>query len=956
MKRRFPIQVTIAAFIFYLVSLCHGVTVNSLGLTAKVAAWDWTPIVGQPLLWLLTLPLRLLPEAWIPLGLNVFSALTAALTLGLLTRTIQLLPWDWPWPEKKRWITVFPVLLACGLCGLELNFWQEATAASGEMLQLLLLAAAVWLLLEYRASRKIRWLEAAVFVWGLGMAENWVMQLTLPLFVAGIIWLEGINFFQRRFVLRLAILGLAGFAVYAVLPLANSLAPQSPLSFSEAWLASLKQSKQTLMGLYHLFWRAHRMLAVAAVLYFSVPLLACLVRLRDEGTANKFGVERFQTWLYRGLKVLLLLACIWLAFDPSTGLRQILQRQSGILLPLLTLDYLSALGAAFLAGNLLLIAQRPLPPTDYLPPSPLAKIPWRRLAVPTAALLLALVAVGLVARNSAAIGRMNFHPLERFGELVIKSLPTDGGVMLSDQPQKLVAWQAALARHPGGQKWQSVDTRLLPLPTYRARLDRRQPGGWLTDTNRHNLTPPETIRLLEQQARTNRLFYLHYTSGLLCERFYLEPAGAVYELKLRGKNPLDIPALSSNTIAICETFWSDIWSKGLVQLMPPPVQRPTGMQKRLQRLGYLPAPQPQDRLQASWHSAQLTGWAVAMQQLGHWSEARLRLEQALQLNPENISARLSLNCNTNHQAGNELGLAGLPQAAEQVGKLQRLGLVMQNNGPVDEPIFCFLLAYGYQQTGLPVQAIEQYERVHALAPDTPAPALALAEIYTRFGVAERAFPLINELRDQVKSLSVTNGLDVQLALLEADCWLTQTNPAQARTVLESVLKQHPDDGPIAHRIAGAYLAVRDYTNALRVVDAQLQKTPDDLTSLNLQAAILFQSGRATSAIPVLDHVLTMTNLPEVRLNRALSLLASGDLAVAEREYLDLDKARVMPGPVNYGLAEIAAQRHDTNQTVHYLQICLTNAPPGSPLWRQINDRLQKLQFGSTNAARKALAD
>jgi hypothetical protein len=47
--------------------------------------------------------------------------------------------------------------------------------------------------------------------------------------------------------------------------------------------------------------------------------------------------------------------------------------------------------------------------------------------------------------------------------------------------------------------------------------------------------------------------------------------------------------------------------------------------------------------------------------------------------------------------------------------------------------------------------------------------------------------------------------------------------------------------------------------------------------------------------------------------------------------------------VNYGLAEIASQRHDTNQMVRYLEICQTNAAPGSPMWRQIHARLQVLE-------------
>ena len=73
---------------------------------------------------------------------------------------------------------------------------------------------------------------------------------------------------------------------------------------------------------------------------------------------------------------------------------------------------------------------------------------------------------------------------------------------------------------------------------YRARLERRLPAGWLTDASRHELTPLETLQLLEHIAQTNRLFYLHFSYGYFFEQFYLEPAGAVYEMKLRGANPL----------------------------------------------------------------------------------------------------------------------------------------------------------------------------------------------------------------------------------------------------------------------------------------------------------------------------------------------------------------------------------------------------------------------------------
>jgi len=267
---RLPRYVALAAALVYGLTLSWGTTVNSLPLAAKVAGWDWMPMANEPLAWLLIWPLRCLPAGWIPVSLHLFFAICGALTLGLLARSIELLPWDNAPDENKKWPKHLPVLLACAICGFEFNFWQEATAAAGVMLNQLLLAAGIWCLLEYRAGKESRWLNAAALVWGLGMAENWVMLLNLPLFVAALIWLRRRRFFKWTFLQRMALLGLAGFSIYALLPLVNGLNPHSPWSFGGAWLASFKTTKNTFLALYFEFWVRHRLMTVALLLFLSV--------------------------------------------------------------------------------------------------------------------------------------------------------------------------------------------------------------------------------------------------------------------------------------------------------------------------------------------------------------------------------------------------------------------------------------------------------------------------------------------------------------------------------------------------------------------------------------------------------------------------------------------------------------------------------------------------------------
>jgi hypothetical protein len=50
---------------------------------------------------------------------------------------------------------------------------------------------------------------------------------------------------------------------------------------------------------------------------------------------------------------------------------------------------------------------------------------------------------------------------------------------------------------------------------------------------------------------------------------------------------------------------------------------------------------------------------------------------------------------------------------------------------------------------------------------------------------------------------------------------------------------------------------------------QFAKTPGDVPSLNSQAIILIQSKRAAEALPIPDHVLTLTNLAAARINRLM---------------------------------------------------------------------------------------
>ena len=924
--RRLPVQVTLAALMVYAISLSHGVTLNSLPLTAKVAGWDWQPMNSQPLLWLFTLPLRWLPGGWVVWGLNLFSALCGALTLGLLARSLELADWDRPLQMLGAWPAKLPILLACVVCGLEFNFWREATAATGAMLETLLFAAAIFCLFQFRSSREFRWLPAAAFVWGLGMAENWLMLLTLPLFLIALLWQGQLSLLNKNLLLRLGLAGLAGFAIIIILPLANGLSPHSPWSFSEAWMNFLRNYKFLALNIYGVFWRSYRMTSLAVVVFFLVPILPAMIRMRDTGTLDKQFVDQFQVWLYRGLKSVILLACLWLAFDPVVGPRQLVLKQTGLALPFLSLDYLLGIGSGILTGNLLL-AIFAKPPEIYRRPN-FFETAFERAAVPGCVVLLTLATLGLLTRNARAITEVNRQSLTQFGTAALHSLPP-GGILLCDDPQRLLVFQAAAAAQKQSRAWLTLDTHLLPSVAYRRQMANHYAGDWLTNLDQGQLNPAGVIKLINNLAQSNPICFLNRNFGYLSEVFYLQSAGLTFGLHAYDENAIQPPPLTAETIAQNEKFWDDFTPQldalrarcSATMTNPPPSLRAV-----YQRLHLQAVPPTQSRRLCEWYAIALDDWGVQLQRAGQLPAAQRRLAQALALNGKNLAADVNWQSNSNLLAGTQQNLAAVDKLTTTLGSFPNLARFNFLYGPVDEPAFCYLLGNACYQVGLPRQSIQQFERAQALAPGVAAPQIALIRLYTRFHRETQAQELIQHLRAEIPTLPEKNTLDTELSLLEANTWLAQTNSANALNLLQSVLKKNPDDTRLADVVLHAYVSFGDYTNALELIQQKLAVAPDNLSSLFNQAAIFMRLGQFTNALPVLDHALTLSNLPPIRLTRAVARIEAGEYDAAEADYLELAKTATNNLPIYSGLAEIARRRHDTNRALEYLEHCLKARP------------------------------
>ena len=317
-----------------------------------------------PLFWLVSYPLRWVPVQNIPLALNLFSCLCACLTLALLARSVLLLPQDRTQEQRKRVgdnamtlsirLSWLPPLFAAVICGLQLTFWESATAAtsqaltnsSNEMLDLLLFAYVLRCLLEYRVEWRESWLLRAAFVYGLGVTNNWAMIGFLPLFVVALIWIKGLTFFNLRFLTRIFFCGLAALSLYLLLPATQGIEHTAHVPFWPALKVNLIGQKNILGMLYKYGRQTVLLLSLASL----VPVLIISIRWSSYfGDTSEIGVA-LAKFMFHVIHGLFLIVCVWVSMDPPFS-----PRNQGFGVAFLTFYYLGALSIGYFVGYFSLV-------------------------------------------------------------------------------------------------------------------------------------------------------------------------------------------------------------------------------------------------------------------------------------------------------------------------------------------------------------------------------------------------------------------------------------------------------------------------------------------------------------------------------------------------------------------------------------------------------------------------
>ena len=946
-----PRLLAVVALAVYLLTLNHWVSLFNLESVARTSGWVWAPQVFNPLSFAVAYPFHWLPVASIPIALNLFSVVCAALTLGLLARSVAILPHDRTEAQRAREQSAFsfltipaawlPPVFSVLLCGLQLTFWENATNFTGDMVGLLLFAFVIWSLLEYRLDEREGRLFLAAFIYGAGMANDWPMVGFSPVFITAIIWIRGLSFLSPRFFERMALCGLAGMLFYLLLPLVVAISGKVPVTF---W-GALKFNLSLQFHVVKAFFTNGSVMETLGLLSLSslVPLLMLAIRWRPTfGDTSPIGTA-LAGFMFHLVHAAFLVVCVWVAFDSPLS-----PREKGFGL---TLYYLGALCAGYYSGYFLLVFGK----------QPITLLQWRRssqfvsLNIPIVLgvrLLFILAVAGLIYKNAPQLRAENDDTFQHYTSLVGENLPRTGGVLLADDPRRLYLQEATLARDGRAKDFIFLDTQSLIWPGYHQFLHKKFPGKWpetVSATETKKLAPLQLITLLATLGKTNELYYLHPSFGYYFEQFYLEPHGLVYKLKILPNHTFLPPLPDKNAIAVNETFWLRAGMEAFPSVehalaVPKPGAPQSWGEKCLARLQAAQERNPNAVVVGSFYSRSLDFWGVEMQRAGALARAAAHFEMAEKLNPDNVVAQINLQFNHSLQAGESVPVDLSKVTTDQFGRYRTWKEVLNANGPFDEPSFCFENGIVMVQGGLFLQAIAQFNRVRQLAPDNLDARLCLGQLYNLVRLPDRALDAIQDVRGQLKKFSLTDTNEIQLTLIESAAYFEKKEPVRATRLLETGISTYPTNDILLAAAAQFYLANGLFTNALAVIGHKLQLSPDDPNWLFNKGYVYIQLKAYDDAIAVLTHVLSLDKDNHGALYyRAVAYLNSGKLDAARVDYKELSQTFTNSYWITHDLGEIAWRKHETNEAIKNYELYLASVNTNTDEAKIIVQRLHQLK-------------
>ncbi len=934
---KLPWLVAGAFLLLYLVTLSPGAGIGGLAPIGKITGWDWHPFLQFPLYFLVTLPFRALPAAWEPPALNALSALLAAGALGLIARSVQLLPQDRTRDQRERERSRFglltgpaawlPATAAAIMCGLQLLFWQSATNASVDMLNLFVLAWLIRELLEFRLDgREVR-LARLAFVYGLGVTSNAALIALFPFMLGALIWVMGRSFFRSPIILKLSLSGLAGLLLFLLLPVLAVSSDMIELSFWEALRQNLASQKGTLQVGFN-----NRLFPMVMCLGSLFPLILIGIRWPANFGDTSAASGLVRQLMFRVLTLVFLAGSLAMNFHLQHAAKA--QAETG--LSFHSLFLLSALVLGYSLGYLLVVFGKE-PPKGRQKPGTFDLL-INKAMIGLAWLILPLLVVGLARQNFNQVHSLNVSSLYDYAAEVARQLPKEPALVLSDDHALLWLVTDQLRRSGESSHW-LIHTRSLSEPGYHRHLNQVTGGNWpQVPAEMVVARKVDDLYLVKAvaDAATNRpVVYLHPSFGYYFEWFHAEESALVFNLRRYTNSTVQVPPLAEADLQRHEQFLQSQWEATLASLSD--------------RIQSGKASLPESIL-AQVQSRALNHWGTRLQQVDRFADATPWFERSSRLFTNNVSALINLEFNRHHQGGATNPFA-LSDKTISVWKNYRdnIQAALALGGPIDEPGFCVGLGNLFAAGNLQRQSAQQFLRAIALSPNNQFARVQLARTFLQAQAPDRALAVLQVIREQSAATGLNEYAQIDLASLEASALYGKNEIEKANAILDELAVKYPNQPALFEVLSQMFIAAATTRSeflprAEQAVKRHFELSPTNLVALNNLGTIAYlQQDWATADARYSEVLAKEPGAANSRLNRAMANLRAGKLDRALEDYRLLEEKNPTAPAIQFGLGDIADKQGRSADALKHLASYLETAPRGTAEYSNVVERVGKLR-------------
>ncbi len=946
-KTRSPWVLGLLFFVLYLSTLNRWVSVETLGVLAPVVGWDfWGLRMTEPILQLITLPFHFLSQGLAILGISVLNAVLASLAIVWLARSVMLLPQDRSTDQRVRnsdpdglytgrFFFVPPAIAAFSL-GLLFHFWQGATGAASDILNVFLLSYIIRNTLEHRLDGENGWIYRASVVYSIAIVNNPIMMLLLPFWVGALIWINGKDLSKYRdLIIRSFFCFLPGLILFLYIPVSEYLAGRSDMTFFQ--LLSM------FLGMY-----ARELTALPPYILFIygtfslLPLILLSIRW-DQSRSQHTGLNTAITRLgVQAMNLFFFLYTLAIAFDLPLCPRYLTPGAGG-----LEFHLIAALVVGFTSGYLLVVFHSPVLESRQ---RHYRVSPVMMMVRPVVCALVLVVGVGtaagLVYQNYPELRENRGPTLYELGSNLVEDIkraeqaePGRPITLFSDDPICLYLVQATLARQGDQSSYIFVDTRFLSHPWYHRRMAEYYPERWPDYFSKNRqiayLDTGNMVHWLLAYASRHSVYYLHPSFGHFFEACRPSPEGLLTRMTPYQDADMSLWTMSEEQREQARVYW-------------------LSHQSRLDAIPHVPANQKLASsavsYAAAYYARALNNYAVEFDKVGERSQALAYCQKALELYPRNLAALMN---RTYYQRG---ALSYEPEEQRRADELfnsydsswERVELFC---GKVDVPEPLHGMGTIFMHNHQWRQAFQAFLRVEQFEPNNSENMVLLAYVDSMVGESERALERIHKAKARYREINMPASEWVILDTQEAACLLSIGREKEALNLMLEARKHNPQDMRVVNVLIRAYIANKNFAEALFLIDRQLSSAPDNAENLRRKVYCLLGLQRPGDALPLVDELLRKSPLStSLKVLRVTTLIQMELYEDAREEYLGMLTENENDLMVILGLAELYELMELKDEAVEYYSRALANDYILESEIQIVEERIEALKTGAAPAA------